>query len=113
MNKFKLGFNVLLMALSSMAVADDMYMTDIVKHELEAVNSQTKSVVFADKSYRYELDVEKSSYRFPADAKTALSFSNLKVGEQYYFELLAKGDDDVKTQNYKYVTFISQSKPSE
>jgi len=92
--------------------ANAQVMTNLVYQELDKVDVKSKTVVIAGKPYQYRLDVEGSSYRFEDDAKTSRSLNQLKTGEKYYFQLMAKGDD-IKRQNYKYVIFISESKPSE
>lgn len=86
--------------------------TDLVHHELDKVDANAKIVVIAGKSYQYQLDVKNSSYRFEDDVKTSVPLSELKVGEKYYFQLMAKGND-MKSQNYRHVIFISKSRPSE
>ena len=86
--------------------------TDLVQLELDKVDTNAKIVVIAGKPYQYQLDAKNSSYRFEEDAKTSVPLSELKVGEKYYFQLMAKGND-MKSQNYRHVIFISKSRPSE
>lgn len=100
------------MMLSFAALSKQPYITNLEQHRLDNVDIKSKMVTFAGKSYKFDLDVESSSYVFEADAKTALRLSELKTGETYYFEKIALGND-MKSNNFKKVIFISKSKPSE
>ena len=112
MNSIKLKSFLTLMTVGVFSYASAQMATNLVFQELDVVNSKTDTVVIAGKPYKYVLDVENSSYRFEADAKTALKLNQLKEGEKYYFELMAKGKD-IDAQNFSTVIFISKSKPSE
>lgn len=112
MNKLKLIMSVFLITQSFMVLSQDPYMTSLESHQLDNVNIKSKTVTFAGKTYKFELDVESSSYLFKADAATALRLSELEPGEVYYFEKMAMGSE-MKSNNFKKVIFISKSKPSE
>ncbi len=109
--KFKI-MGILLLSCLMFGSASADVMTLLVYKELEGVNTNSKTVVLEGKPYKYKLDVKKTKYRFEADAKTSVGLSQLKVGEKYYFQLLAK-DEDIARENYRYITFISKSAPSE
>jgi hypothetical protein len=105
-------FLILLMLVGILGVASAQMTTNLIFQELDAVDVKSNTVVIAGKPYKYALDVKNSSYRFEADAKTAISIRQLKEGEKYHFELMAKGKD-IEAQNFSTVIFISKSKPSE
>ncbi len=110
MNKFKMTGLIMLMSLSGHINAQ--VMTDLVHLELEGVNTSSKTVVIAGKPYKYKLNVKYSSYRFEEDVKKSVPLDELKVGEKYYFQVMAKGDD-VKNKNFNNIVFIAKSRPSE
>ncbi|TDR18420.1 hypothetical protein [Marinicella litoralis] len=109
-NKFKMTGLLLIFALFNQVNAQ--VMTELVYMEVDQVDTKSKTVVLAGRPYQYKLDIENSSYRFEEDAKTSVSLSQLKMGEKYFFQLMAKGSD-VKNKNYTNIIFISKSKPSE
>ncbi|MEZ5472567.1 MAG: hypothetical protein R3E90_12400 [Marinicella sp.] len=84
----------------------------IIYEELEAVYPKDNKIVIAGKILKFKNSVEESIYRSAEDAKTLERLSQLKIGEKYYFEVVAR-DEDIRSRKFNEVIFISKVKPSE
>ena len=110
--KHSIKLLLLLLVVATATLSHNGFMSQLINSELDNVDARTSTIIVAGKTYKYKLDVENSSYLFPADAKTSLSLSQLRAGEKYYFEIVSRGKD-MQDNKFNEVIFISNQKPSE
>jgi len=85
-------------------------MTKLIYAELDQVDHRNKTVVVQGKQYTYNLDLDVSMYRSQEDVKTSLTLKKLKQGEQYYFQIVARGEN-YKSGKYNEIVFIAKLPP--
>lgn len=112
MNKNKISVLVGLLLLFVAINAQAQMASIIIYEELEVVYPRENKVVINGRILSFKESTKESSYRSAEAAKTLERLSQLKVGEKYYFEVVARGKD-IQKRNFNEVIFISKSKPLE
>ncbi len=88
------------------------YLTDIQELVVDKVDTKSSTIVANGKEYTYKLNVAQSRYRFDQDFKKSIGLKDLVIGEKYFIQLKAEGEN-MRTRNFDTIIFIAKSKPSE
>lgn len=89
--------------------AQNKSVSQLVKAELQEVNSATNLVVFNSTRYKYQVDLKNAKYKYE-DAEKLIEIKDLIKGETYYFNLYQS--EPSRSDQFKLI-FIAQEPQAE
>lgn len=102
----------LFLLLSGVTSHAEPFMSEIIQGEVNKVDVPGRSIVINGKQFKVAIDPAISSYNSKLSQTYLLDLRELKSGQSYYFEVVAKGRD-MQNANYTDVIFIATQLPAE
>ena len=102
----------LFLLLSGVTTHAEPFMSEIIQGEVNKVDVPGRSIVINGKQFKVAIDPSVSSYNSKLSQTYLLDLRELKSGQSYYFEIVARGRD-MQNNNYTDVIFIANQLPAE
>lgn len=85
----------------------EFFITESIEAVVENVSMRNRTVSFNGKTYKYNIDVEKSEFSSEEEKAFLVKLRSIKKNEKYYFTLYYSGRNDKDA----IIVFVSKQQP--